>query len=177
MCVFVCVLSIRAAETSQDIESLRPPRFIHEDGVIRPYKELEGLGSQMLQVCPLFLPLLLVTHWYLHLKQTKYNLALARNISSSKRKSFMWMTAKVKGGTFGVSHTFGLCACEKLNLFSLTSSMSLMCHCIISLFSSSLLLTPLQPRNYSWAILERGTFRFMALIQQFVSQSSASVGH
>ncbi|CAL8297150.1 unnamed protein product [Gadus morhua 'NCC'] len=39
----------RAAETSQDIESLRPPRFIHEDGVIRPYKELEGLGSQMLQ--------------------------------------------------------------------------------------------------------------------------------
>ncbi|KAM9359845.1 intermembrane lipid transfer protein VPS13A [Symphorus nematophorus] len=39
----------RAAETSQDIESLRPPRFIHEDGVIRPYKEREGLGSQMLQ--------------------------------------------------------------------------------------------------------------------------------
>ncbi|XP_030592859.1 intermembrane lipid transfer protein VPS13A isoform X2 [Archocentrus centrarchus] len=39
----------RAAETSQDIQSLRPPRFIHEDGVIRPYKELEGLGSQMLQ--------------------------------------------------------------------------------------------------------------------------------
>ncbi|CAL1615509.1 unnamed protein product [Knipowitschia caucasica] len=39
----------RAAETSQDITSLRPPRFIHEDGVIRPYKEREGLGSQMLQ--------------------------------------------------------------------------------------------------------------------------------
>ncbi|KAM3611748.1 uncharacterized protein V6R79_023535 [Siganus canaliculatus] len=39
----------RAAETSQDIESLRPPRFIHEDGVIRPYKEREGIGSQMLQ--------------------------------------------------------------------------------------------------------------------------------
>uniref|UniRef100_A0A669DB61 Vacuolar protein sorting 13 homolog A n=1 Tax=Oreochromis niloticus TaxID=8128 RepID=A0A669DB61_ORENI len=39
----------RAAETSQDIQSLRPPRFIHEDGVIRPYKEREGLGSQMLQ--------------------------------------------------------------------------------------------------------------------------------
>lgn len=48
----VCVsyLLFRAAETSQDIESLRPPRFIHEDGVIRPYKEREGLGSQMLQV-------------------------------------------------------------------------------------------------------------------------------
>ncbi|XP_045891706.1 vacuolar protein sorting-associated protein 13A isoform X2 [Micropterus dolomieu] len=39
----------RAAETSQDVDSLRPPRFIHEDGVIRPYKEMEGLGSQMLQ--------------------------------------------------------------------------------------------------------------------------------
>uniref|UniRef100_A0A674A5E2 Vacuolar protein sorting 13 homolog A n=1 Tax=Salmo trutta TaxID=8032 RepID=A0A674A5E2_SALTR len=39
----------RAAETSQDVESLRPPRFIHEDGVIRPYKEREGVGSQMLQ--------------------------------------------------------------------------------------------------------------------------------
>uniref|UniRef100_A0A3Q1IKJ5 Uncharacterized protein n=1 Tax=Anabas testudineus TaxID=64144 RepID=A0A3Q1IKJ5_ANATE len=39
----------RATETSQDIESLRPPRFIHEDGVIRPYKEREGIGSQMLQ--------------------------------------------------------------------------------------------------------------------------------
>uniref|UniRef100_A0A665TTY8 Vacuolar protein sorting 13 homolog A n=1 Tax=Echeneis naucrates TaxID=173247 RepID=A0A665TTY8_ECHNA len=38
-----------AAETSQDVESLRPPRFIHEDGVIRPYKEREGIGSQMLQ--------------------------------------------------------------------------------------------------------------------------------
>ncbi|XP_015249617.1 PREDICTED: vacuolar protein sorting-associated protein 13A isoform X2 [Cyprinodon variegatus] len=39
----------RAAETSQDVFSLRPPRFIHEDGVIRPYKEREGIGSQMLQ--------------------------------------------------------------------------------------------------------------------------------
>lgn len=39
----------RAAETSQDVASLRPPRFIHEDGVIRPYKEREGIGSQMLQ--------------------------------------------------------------------------------------------------------------------------------
>ncbi|XP_054629024.1 vacuolar protein sorting-associated protein 13A isoform X3 [Dunckerocampus dactyliophorus] len=38
-----------AAETSQDIESLRPPRFIHEDGVIRPYRQMEGIGSQMLQ--------------------------------------------------------------------------------------------------------------------------------
>nr|XP_020458048.1 vacuolar protein sorting-associated protein 13A isoform X1 [Monopterus albus] len=39
----------RAADSSEDVESLRPPRFIHEDGVIRPYKEREGIGSQMLQ--------------------------------------------------------------------------------------------------------------------------------
>ncbi|XP_064209296.1 vacuolar protein sorting-associated protein 13A [Anguilla rostrata] len=39
----------RATETSQDVESLRPPRFFHEDGVIRPYKEREGVGSQILQ--------------------------------------------------------------------------------------------------------------------------------
>ncbi|XP_061789259.1 intermembrane lipid transfer protein VPS13A isoform X1 [Nerophis lumbriciformis] len=38
-----------AADTSQDIGSLRPPRFIHEDGVIRPYRQREGIGSQMLQ--------------------------------------------------------------------------------------------------------------------------------
>lgn len=51
---FVAIFTSRAAETSQDIESLRPPRFIHEDGVIRPYKEREGVGSQMLQVGPMF---------------------------------------------------------------------------------------------------------------------------
>ncbi|TRY66043.1 hypothetical protein DNTS_025763 [Danionella cerebrum] len=39
----------RAAELSEEVESLRPPRFIHEDGVIRPYKQREGIGSQMLQ--------------------------------------------------------------------------------------------------------------------------------
>ncbi|KAM5193006.1 intermembrane lipid transfer protein VPS13A [Mantella aurantiaca] len=39
----------RATDTSDDVESLRPPRFLHEDGVIRPYKMREGAGSQMLQ--------------------------------------------------------------------------------------------------------------------------------
>lgn len=53
----VCVNAVfRATETSQDVESLRPPRFIHEDGVIRPYKEREGIGSQMLQVTHLDSP-------------------------------------------------------------------------------------------------------------------------
>lgn len=49
----ICLLLIvvfRVAETSQDVISLRPPRFIHDDGVIRPYKEREGIGNQMLQV-------------------------------------------------------------------------------------------------------------------------------
>lgn len=40
----------RATDTSDDVESLRPPRFIHEDGVIRSYRMREGTGSQMLQV-------------------------------------------------------------------------------------------------------------------------------
>ncbi|XP_063769904.1 intermembrane lipid transfer protein VPS13A [Pseudophryne corroboree] len=38
-----------ATVTSEEVESLRPPRFIHEDGVIRPYNLREGAGSQMLQ--------------------------------------------------------------------------------------------------------------------------------
>ncbi|XP_075067122.1 intermembrane lipid transfer protein VPS13A isoform X2 [Mixophyes fleayi] len=38
-----------ATVNSDEVASLRPPRFIHEDGVIRPYKLKEGAGSQMLQ--------------------------------------------------------------------------------------------------------------------------------
>ncbi|XP_056379493.1 intermembrane lipid transfer protein VPS13A isoform X1 [Hyla sarda] len=39
----------RATDTADEVESLRPPRFLHEDGVIRPYRLREGTGSQMLQ--------------------------------------------------------------------------------------------------------------------------------
>ncbi|XP_069332475.1 intermembrane lipid transfer protein VPS13A isoform X2 [Eulemur rufifrons] len=39
----------RATETSE-VESLRPPRFFSEDGVIRPYRLRDGTGNQMLQV-------------------------------------------------------------------------------------------------------------------------------
>ncbi|KAM4808096.1 intermembrane lipid transfer protein VPS13A [Rhinophrynus dorsalis] len=39
----------RATDSSDEVESLRPPRFFHEDGVIRPYRMREGAGSQMLQ--------------------------------------------------------------------------------------------------------------------------------
>nr|XP_045011553.1 vacuolar protein sorting-associated protein 13A isoform X2 [Jaculus jaculus] len=39
----------RATETSE-VESLRPPRFFNEDGVIRPYRLRDGTGNQMLQI-------------------------------------------------------------------------------------------------------------------------------
>ncbi|XP_057581269.1 intermembrane lipid transfer protein VPS13A isoform X2 [Hippopotamus amphibius kiboko] len=39
----------RATETSSEVESLRPPRFFNEDGVIRPYRLRDGTGNQMLQ--------------------------------------------------------------------------------------------------------------------------------
>uniref|UniRef100_A0A6J0T466 Intermembrane lipid transfer protein VPS13A isoform X2 n=1 Tax=Pogona vitticeps TaxID=103695 RepID=A0A6J0T466_9SAUR len=39
----------RATHASEDVMSLRPPRFFGEDGVIRPYRLRDGAGSQMLQ--------------------------------------------------------------------------------------------------------------------------------
>ncbi|KAM8960573.1 intermembrane lipid transfer protein VPS13A [Pelodytes ibericus] len=39
----------RATDSSDEVGNLRPPRFIHEDGVIRPYRMREGAGSQILQ--------------------------------------------------------------------------------------------------------------------------------
>ncbi|XP_039244728.1 vacuolar protein sorting-associated protein 13A isoform X1 [Pipra filicauda] len=40
----------KVADSSDDVISLRPPRFFGEDGVIRPYRLRDGTGSQMLQV-------------------------------------------------------------------------------------------------------------------------------
>ncbi|KAM6169962.1 intermembrane lipid transfer protein VPS13A [Rhynchocyon petersi] len=40
----------RATESCDEVESLRPPRFFNEDGVIRPYRLRDGTGNQMLQV-------------------------------------------------------------------------------------------------------------------------------
>ncbi|XP_019410461.1 PREDICTED: vacuolar protein sorting-associated protein 13A isoform X1 [Crocodylus porosus] len=39
----------RVTDSSDDVASLRPPRFFGEDGVIRPYRLRDGTGSQMLQ--------------------------------------------------------------------------------------------------------------------------------
>ncbi|XP_054253456.1 intermembrane lipid transfer protein VPS13A [Indicator indicator] len=39
----------KVADSSEDVISLRPPRFFSEDGVIRPYRLRDGTGSQMLQ--------------------------------------------------------------------------------------------------------------------------------
>ncbi|XP_027491179.1 vacuolar protein sorting-associated protein 13A isoform X3 [Corapipo altera] len=41
----------KVADSSEDVISLRPPRFFGEDGVIRPYRLRDGTGSQMLQSC------------------------------------------------------------------------------------------------------------------------------
>lgn len=49
MCNFYFILFFRATETFE-VESLRPPRFFNEDGVIRPYRLRDGTGNQMLQV-------------------------------------------------------------------------------------------------------------------------------
>lgn len=48
---YICdlIFVFRATETSE-VESLRPPRFFNEDGVIRPYRLRDGSGNQMLQV-------------------------------------------------------------------------------------------------------------------------------
>lgn len=40
----------RATKTSDEVTSLRPPRYFNEDGIIRPYRLREGTGNQMLQV-------------------------------------------------------------------------------------------------------------------------------
>uniref|UniRef100_H3C3Y7 Vacuolar protein sorting 13 homolog A n=1 Tax=Tetraodon nigroviridis TaxID=99883 RepID=H3C3Y7_TETNG len=94
----------RAAETSQDVESLRPPRFIHEDGVIRPYKEREGLGSQMLQ------------HQVVKIENGRY--AKYRYFAHAKvNESDILMITKRRGIFFVTKGTFGQLTCEWQYLF------------------------------------------------------------
>jgi vacuolar protein sorting-associated protein 13A/C len=40
----------RVAESTEEVSSLRPPRLIHEDGIIRPYDRQESEGSDLLEV-------------------------------------------------------------------------------------------------------------------------------
>uniref|UniRef100_H0YZ47 Vacuolar protein sorting 13 homolog A n=1 Tax=Taeniopygia guttata TaxID=59729 RepID=H0YZ47_TAEGU len=40
----------KVADSSEDVISLRPPRFFGEDGVIRPYRLRDGTGSQILSL-------------------------------------------------------------------------------------------------------------------------------
>uniref|UniRef100_A0A3Q3WPE0 Uncharacterized protein n=1 Tax=Mola mola TaxID=94237 RepID=A0A3Q3WPE0_MOLML len=89
----------RAAETSQDIKSLRPPRFIHEDGVIRPYKEREGLGSQMLQ------------------KIENGRFAKYRYFAHAKVNDSDFFMITKKGIFFVTKGTFGQLTCEWQYLF------------------------------------------------------------
>ncbi|XP_069836922.1 intermembrane lipid transfer protein VPS13C isoform X1 [Dendropsophus ebraccatus] len=39
----------RVAESTEDVSPLRPPRFIHEDGIIRPYSESEAQGQNLFE--------------------------------------------------------------------------------------------------------------------------------
>ncbi|XP_042276726.1 vacuolar protein sorting-associated protein 13A isoform X1 [Thunnus maccoyii] len=89
----------RAAETSQDVQSLRPPRFIHEDGVIRPYKEREGIGSQMLQ------------------KIENGRFAKYRYFAHAKVNDSDFLMITKRGVFFVTKGTFGQLTCEWQYLF------------------------------------------------------------
>ncbi|KAM3927460.1 intermembrane lipid transfer protein VPS13C isoform 2-T2 [Leptodactylus fuscus] len=39
----------RVAESTEDVSPLRPPRFIHEDGIIRPYNQSEAQGLDLFE--------------------------------------------------------------------------------------------------------------------------------
>ncbi|MED6270407.1 Vacuolar protein sorting-associated protein 13A, partial [Characodon lateralis] len=89
----------RAAGTSQDVVSLRPPRFIHEDGVIRPYKEREGIGSQML------------------LKIENGRFAKYRYFAHAKVNDSDFFMITKRGIFFVTKGTFGQLTCEWQYLF------------------------------------------------------------
>ena len=40
----------RVAESTEEVSNLRPPRFIHEDGIIRPYDRVEAEGYDLFEV-------------------------------------------------------------------------------------------------------------------------------
>lgn len=40
----------RVAESTEEVSNLRPPRFIHEDGIIRPYNRVEAEGYDLFEV-------------------------------------------------------------------------------------------------------------------------------
>ena len=49
---FKClIMAFRAAEMSDEVTRLRPPRFFQQDGLVRPYVRIEAEGSKLLQVC------------------------------------------------------------------------------------------------------------------------------
>lgn len=40
----------RAAESTEEVSNLRPPRLIHDDGIIRPYDRCEAEGYNLFEV-------------------------------------------------------------------------------------------------------------------------------
>lgn len=47
---YCSTVSGRVAESTEEVSNLRPPRFIHEDGIIRPYNRVEAEGYDLFEV-------------------------------------------------------------------------------------------------------------------------------
>lgn len=47
---YCSAVSDRVAESTEEVSNLRPPRFIHEDGIIRPYNRVEAEGYDLFEV-------------------------------------------------------------------------------------------------------------------------------
>ena len=43
----------RAAEMGDEVRRVRPPRFLHKDGVVRAYSRIEAEGNDTLMVHPI----------------------------------------------------------------------------------------------------------------------------
>jgi len=42
---------VRLTEMSDEVQRVRPSRFFHPDGIVRPFVYYESEGNQILQVC------------------------------------------------------------------------------------------------------------------------------
>lgn len=47
---YCSIVSGRVAESTEEVSNLRPPRLIHEDGIIRPYNRVEAEGYDLFEV-------------------------------------------------------------------------------------------------------------------------------
>ncbi|XP_036096076.1 vacuolar protein sorting-associated protein 13C isoform X1 [Molossus molossus] len=91
----------RAAESTEEVSSLRPPRLIHEDGILRPYNRQESEGYDLFEqeleiqenVSFLILPLLSIKNHIKKLEGETYRYHCS--ISGSKRIILMITNRRV----------------------------------------------------------------------------------